>query len=79
MEIQRHGNGKAKSAPRAPSTQHSKRASATKTGPGRYPTQGEPGNRLIKQKPLRAYRALMRHFAGMRSTAHGNKRGRGLV
>jgi hypothetical protein len=44
-----------------------KNASATKAGSGRYPKSGAAGNRLTKQKPLRAYRALMRHFAGKRT------------
>jgi hypothetical protein len=75
----RHGNGKARRAARPPRFWRSKRASATKSGPGRYATHGEPGHRLTKQKPLRAFRALMRHFAGMRVSKAGNKRGMGLL
>lgn len=46
--------------------EHSKRASATKRGPGRYGTGGEPGNRIAKARPIRAYKALMAAWAAKR-------------
>jgi hypothetical protein len=58
---------------------HAKNASATKKGPGRFHQGGEPGNRLKKQKPLRAYRALMAYFASKRTRHAGNARGQGLL
>jgi hypothetical protein len=48
--------------------EHAGNASATKSGPGRWHKAGAPGNRLSKQKPLRAYRALMAYFASKRIT-----------
>jgi hypothetical protein len=46
--------------------EHSKRASTTKRGPGRYATQGTPGNRISKDRPVRAYKALMDAWAQKR-------------
>lgn len=57
----------------------SRNGSATKKGPGRKHEGGAPGHRLTKQKPLRAFRALMAYFAGKRVPKPGNKRGLGLV
>jgi hypothetical protein len=46
----------------------SKNASATKAGAGRYHRAGEPGNRLTKPRPQRAYVALMAAWASKRIT-----------
>lgn len=43
-----------------------KNASATKSGPGRYCVSGNPGNRLTKERPQRAYVALMAAWASKR-------------
>lgn len=48
--------------------EHSKRASATKSGPGRYGQHGKPGNRIGKARPVRAYKALMAAWAAKRIT-----------
>lgn len=40
-----------------------KNGKATKSGPGRYPVGGEPGTRIAKQRPQRAYVALMAAWA----------------
>jgi hypothetical protein len=45
-----------------------KQLSATKKGPGRFHRGGKPGNRITKDRPLRAYRALMQAWAGRRVT-----------
>ena len=46
------------------SNEHSKRPSATKSGPGRYHAGGEPGTRITKQrKKTRAYVALLAAWA----------------
>jgi hypothetical protein len=46
------------------SSEHSKRPSATKSGPGRYHQSGEPGTRITKQrKKTRAYVALTAAWA----------------
>ena len=50
------------------SGEHSKRASATKRGPGRYGQHGKPGNRTSKARPVRAYKALMDAWASRRAT-----------
>lgn len=42
--------------------------SATKRGPGRKHRAGEPGNRLTKARPQRAYVALMAAWAAKRIT-----------
>lgn len=42
--------------------------SATKSGPGRKHQAGEPGNRLTKARPQRAYVALMAAWASKRIT-----------
>lgn len=39
---------------------------ATKKGPGRYHKGGEPGNRLTKERPMRAYLALLAAWAARR-------------
>jgi hypothetical protein len=48
--------------------EHSKRASATKRGPGRYHQAGEPGTRLTKPHAQRTYEALMAAWAAKRIT-----------
>lgn len=48
--------------------EHSKRASATKRGPGRYHQGGKPGKRLTKPRAVRAYVALMQAWASKRVT-----------
>jgi hypothetical protein len=48
--------------------EHKKRASATKAGPGRYHSGGEPGNRIGKDRPVRAYKALLAAWAAKRTT-----------
>ena len=52
--------------------EHKKRASATKAGPGRYHRGGKPGNRISKDRPVRAYKALLAAWAARRppTTAH---------
>jgi hypothetical protein len=40
--------------------------SATKSGPGRRHKGGEPGNKLAKSRPVRAYVALMAAWAQKR-------------
>lgn len=47
---------------------HAKRPSPTKSGPGRYGTSGKPGNRIGKDRPIRAYKALMNAWASKRVT-----------
>jgi hypothetical protein len=46
--------------------EHAKNGSATKRGPGRRHVGGEPGSRLTKERPLRAYVALMNAAAQKR-------------
>lgn len=48
--------------------EHSKRASATKSGPGRYHQAGKPGSRLTKPRPVRAFQALLNAWAAKRIT-----------
>ena len=38
-------------------------AKASKAGPGRYHSGGEPGNRIGKDRPVRAYKALLAAWA----------------
>ena len=45
-----------------------KNGKATKRGPGRYAVGGEPGTRIAKQRPQRAYAALMAAWASKRVT-----------
>lgn len=46
----------------------SKNPCASKGGPGRFHRAGNPGNRITKDRPTRAYRALMAHWASKRIT-----------
>jgi hypothetical protein len=48
--------------------EHSKRPSATKSGPGRYHQASTPGTRLTKPHAQRTYEALMAAWAGKRLT-----------
>jgi hypothetical protein len=52
----------------ASNTLPQRNASATKSGPGRKHRSGEPGNRLTKARPQRAYVALMAAWASKRIT-----------
>jgi hypothetical protein len=54
--------------------EHSKRASATKSGPGRYAQHGKPGNRIGKARPVRAYKALLAAWAAKRVPKWEGKR-----
>lgn len=60
------------------SSEHSKRPSATKSGPGRYHQSGEPGTRISKPRKVRAYVALLAAWASKvvpKTTNHSDEHG----
>lgn len=59
--MQRKNSGYARPEGIGPTIGH-----ATKKGPGRRHRGGKPGNRLAKERPLRAYKALMDAWAQKR-------------